>query len=137
METRDQALLAIRPNLPNVRFTEGMSFDETFQNKTIRPLAKLQNDLFVEVFKNYIRKHKNVFFNLTIDKRLEYIDNAVQKDIKFRNALKGMLIGQFTIKEYSIYIQNSSSLNKRMMNIVKERLKNNMLQFETVAKKIS
>ena len=134
MKTRDEALLAIRPNLPNVHFTEGMSKEETFQNKTIRPIAKMQNDLLVAVFKNYIKKHKNVFYNLTIDKRLEYIDNAVQKDIKFRNALKGMLIGLFSIEEYSLYIENSSSLNKRMMNIVKERLKNNMLEFENVIK---
>lgn len=130
MESRDEALLAIRPILPNVRFTDGMSIEETFQNKTIRPIAKMQNDLLVAVFKNYIRKHKNVFYNLTIDKRLEYIDTAVQKDIKFRNALKGMFIGQFSIDEYAHYVENSSALNKRMMNIVKERLKNNMLEFE-------
>lgn len=133
METRDQELLQIRPILSNVKFTEGMSADETFQNKTIRPIAKLQNDLLVLMFKNYIRKHKNVFYNLTIDKRLAYIDTAVQKDIKFRNSLKGMLIGQFTTDEYLTYIENSSALNKRMMNIVKERLKNNMLNFETAA----
>lgn len=130
MDTRDEFLLANRPHLPNVRFTEGMSDEEKFQNKTIRPIAKLQNDLLILVFKNYIRKHKNVYYNFTIDKRLEYIDNAIQKDIKFRNAIKGMFIGQFTLEEYEIYIKNSSNLNKRMMNIVKERLKNNMLAFE-------
>jgi hypothetical protein len=41
--------------------------------------------------------------------------------MKFRNSVKGMIIGQFTEEEYAIYIQNSSALNKRMMNIVKER----------------
>ncbi len=132
METRDAALLATRPEIPTAKIIEGMSSEEKFQNKTIRPIAKLQNDLMVLVFKNYIRKHKNVFYNLTIDQRLEYIDNAIQKDIKFRNALKGMVIGQFTSSEYLLYIENSSALNKRMMNIVKERLKNNMLEFEIV-----
>jgi hypothetical protein len=33
-----------------------------------------------------------------------------------------MVIGQFTIEEYEIYIKNSSALNKRMMNLVKERI---------------
>jgi ATP-dependent Clp protease ATP-binding subunit ClpA len=42
--------------------------------------------------------------------------------MKFRNSVKGMIIGQFTVEEYTTYIQNSSALNKRMMNIVKERL---------------
>jgi hypothetical protein len=90
----------------------------------------MQNDLFVLVFKNYIQKHKNVFHNLTIDRKLEYIETALNRDIKFRNALKGMFIGQFTQEEYKKYILNSSALNKRMINITKERLKNNLIQFE-------
>lgn len=130
MDTRDAQLLAIRPELPNARIIEGMSQEEHFQNATIRPIAKMQNDLLVLVFKNYIKKHKNLFYTLDIDKRLEYIDNAIQKDIKFRNSLKGMFIGQFTSQEYSNYITNSSALNKRMMNITKERLKSNLMQFE-------
>ena len=131
MDTREISLLALRPELHNVRIDGTMSSEESFQNNTLRPVIKLQNDLLVAVFKNYIKKHKNVFHTYTIDQRLVYIDNATQKDIKFRNSLKGMIIGQFTITEYDNYIKNSSALNKRMMNIVKERLKNNLLQFET------
>src|SRR5690606_15341193 len=99
-----------------------MSRDEQFQNKTLRPIAKLQDQLLIEVFKNYIFKHKNTFYGFSVEKRILFIENAIQGDIKFRNSLKGMIIGQFTIEEYGLYIQNSSSLNKRMMNIVKERL---------------
>jgi len=57
------------------------------------------------------------------------IENAIQKDIKYRNALKGMIIGLFTIDEYKRYIQNSSSINKRMMGMLIERLKNQVLIF--------
>lgn len=130
MDTRDTQLLANRPKIPNAIITQGMSKEEYFQNNTLRPIAKLQNDLFVLVFKSYITKHKNVFYNLTIENRLLYIDNAVHKNIKFRNALKGMFIGQFTTEEYLRYIANSSALNKRMMNLTRERLKNNLMQFE-------
>ncbi|MFT7667265.1 MAG: hypothetical protein ACI9O8_001611, partial [Patiriisocius sp.] len=130
MDTRDEQLVAARPQIPNARITAGMSKEEYFQNATLRPIAKLQNDLFVLVFKNYITKHKNVFYNLTIEKRLAYIDNAIYKDIKFRNSLKGMFIGQFTIKEYKNYMTNSSAFNKRMMNLTQERLKSNLMQFE-------
>ena len=102
MNTRDTQLLSCRPVIPGAQIKEGMSDQEYFQNATLRPIAKLQNDLFVLVFKNYITKHKNVFYNLTIEKKLQYIDNAVQKNIKFRNSLKGMFIGQFTTKEYQL-----------------------------------
>jgi hypothetical protein len=132
MDTRDLSLLALRPELPNVRVDGAMSSEEYFQNNTLRPVIKLQNDLLVAVFKNYIKKHKNVFQTYTVDKRLDYIDNAIQRDIKFRNSLKGIVIGHFTAEEYSKYIDNSSALNKRMMNLVKERLKSNIQLLEPV-----
>jgi len=130
MNSREHELVALRPKILSANVNPLMSFDEQFQNKTLRPIIKLQNDLFVLVFRNYITKHKNVFYTLSIDKRLNYIENAIQKDIKFRNSLKGMVIGQFTIEEYELYIQNSSSLNKRMMNLVIERLKSNLQLLE-------
>ncbi|ARV08517.1 glyoxalase [Winogradskyella sp. PC-19] len=122
METRSKHLIDIRPLIPSAKVYDTMSADEAFQNKTLRPVIKMQNDLFVAVFKNYISKRKNVFYDLTLPKQMAYIENAIHKDMKFRNSLKGMVIGQFTVEEYEIYIQNSSALNKRMMNIVKERL---------------
>lgn len=130
MTTRDTQLLAIRPIIKSITISPDMSDDERFQNTTLRPIIKLQNDLFIAVFRNYIAKHKNVFYQLTIEKRMTYIENAIHKDIKFRNSLKGMVIGQFTIDEYQIYILNSSALNKRMMNIVKQRLQSNIQLFE-------
>ena len=130
MDSRDTSLLKIRPEIPNAKVTLLMSEEECFQNKTIRPIAKLQNNLLVEVFKHYIKKHKNVFYNLSIEKRMHYIENAIQKNMKFRNSLKGIMIGQFTIEEHRKYINNSSAINKRMMGIVKERLKQNIQLLE-------
>lgn len=130
MENRESSLLALRPQILNARISENMSQDEQFQNKTIRPIIKLQNDLLIEVFRNYIKKRKNTFYDLTLEERMHYIENAIQKDMKFRNSLKGMIIGQFTVDEYLLYIKNSSALNKRMMNIVKDRLQSNILLLE-------
>ena len=106
------------------------SSEEIFQNQTLRPILKLQNDLFVAVFENQISKHKNDFYKLSVEKKLHYIENVIQKDIKFRNSLKGMVIAFFTIDEYATYITNSSSLNKRMMNMLIERLKSQVQLFE-------
>ena len=113
--------------------TEQSSAEERFQNSTMRPILKLQNDLFIEVFKNYISKHKNDFYGYSTEKKMQFIENCIQKDIKFRNSLKGIVIGLFTVNEYLDYIQNSSNLNKRMMNMLIDRLKNQVLLFENVA----
>ncbi len=130
MNPRDINLKELRPEIPSARITENMTPDERFQNETLRPIAKLQDQLLLAAFRNYIAKHKNKFYELSLDNRLLYIANSIQKDIKFRNSLKGMMIGQFTLEEYDRYILNSSALNKRMMNIVKERIQGNIQLLE-------
>ncbi len=128
METRDHSLLQIRGGA--IGNTLNASPDEIFQNQTIRPILKLQNDLFVAAFRNYVDKYKGDFYHYPVAKKLAFIDNAIHKDIKFRNSLKGMVIAMFTIEEYHTYIKNSSNLNKRMMNMVIERLQSQAQLFE-------
>jgi len=130
MSDRSQRLEEIRIKIPSAQINDHMSFDERFQNQTLRPIIKFQNELLVAAFQNYIQKHKNRFYELSQQQRLRYIEHAIQKDIKFRNSLKGMLMGQFTLAEYQAYIQNSSALNKRMMNMVIARLKDQIMLFE-------
>ena len=122
MNSRQFNLKSIRPEISSATINDDMSSDERFQNLVLRPAIKFQNNLLIEVFRNYIAKHKSVFYDLTLDKRMDYIENAIQKDMKLRNSMKGMIIGLFSVEEYLIYIENSSALNKRMMNLVKERL---------------
>jgi len=129
MENRDTHVLDLRGATLGT-ITNQSSSEEVFQNKTLRPILKMQNDLFVQVFINYAIKQKNVFFSLTPDKKINYIENVIQRDIKFRNALKGMVIAWFTLEEYAAYIQNSSNLNKRMMNMLIERLKSQIQLLE-------
>jgi hypothetical protein len=129
MENRDTTIIDLRgENIGNI--TSQSSSEEVFQNKTLRPILKLQNDLFIQVFVNYAVKQKNTFFMLTPEKKLAYIENVIHRDIKFRNSLKGMIIGLFTVDEYMEYIQNSSNLNKRMMNLLIERLKSQVQLLE-------
>lgn len=129
MENRDAFISEFRGETLGTVSSQSSS-DEVFQNQVLRPILKLQNDLFIDVFKNYISKYKNDFYSYSVEKKLAYIENSIHKDIKLRNSLKGIVIGLFTISEYNTYIQNSSSLNKRMMNMLIERLKNQVQLFE-------
>jgi len=122
MIERSQFLLPLKTVKFGDENVESLS-EEYFQNNTLRPILKLQNDLLIEVFKNYAVKQKNTFFDLSPDKKEKYIENVIQKDIKFRNSLKGMIIALFSVEEYLDYIKNSSNLNKRMMTMLIERLK--------------
>ncbi|MFV8358534.1 glyoxalase, partial [Flavobacterium sp. XS1P32] len=65
-----------------------------------------------------------------IEKKLAFIEHAIQKDSKFRSAFKGMVLALFTIDEYLEYIKNASNLNKRMMSMLIERFKSQVQLFE-------
>lgn len=130
METRTKSLLSIRPSLDHIKNTDDPASEAYFQNEVLRPILKFQNDFFVQVLKNYFLKHKNSFYSLSLEKRLLYIENALQKDIKFRNVLKGIIIGQFTLEEYHSYRSKSTALNKRMMQMLIQRYQSQIQLFE-------
>lgn len=129
MDQRDAFLKEFRGETIGV-ITDQSSSDELFQNQVLRPILKLQNDLFIASFINHLGKNRIDFDAFSVEKKLATIENAIQKDIKFRNALKGMIIALFTIDEYAEYIKNSSSLNKRMMGMLIERLKSQVQLLE-------
>jgi hypothetical protein len=129
MDQRDAFLKEFRGETIGA-ITDQSSSDELFQNQVLRPILKLQNDLFIASFINHLGKNRIDFDAFSVEKKLTTIENAIQKDIKFRNALKGMIIALFTIDEYAQYIKNSSSLNKRMMGMLIERLKSQVQLFE-------
>ncbi len=123
METRDEQLLNLRPVLGQAQTYDQMSSQEFFQNNTLRPILKLQNDLILALFRHYIEKHKGVFYEISPERKMDYIESAIHKDMKFRNILKGLVLGQFTLEEYQIYSADSSAINKRILSMIKERLK--------------
>lgn len=123
MNNRSNDLIQIRPEIKKTLSFKKTSKIELFQNTTLRPILKLQNLLLIEAFRNYININKGVFYSLGIDNRLNYIENALLKNQKFQNSIKGMIIGHFTIEEYQSFNQDYSELNKRIMSLVIGRLK--------------
>ena len=99
------------------------SVEELFQNQTLRPILKLQNELYIGLFINYILKNKAQFSQFTVEKKLDYIENSILNDNKFRNLLIGTTIGLLQIEEYKLYSKNASALNKRIITMLIERLK--------------
>ena len=131
MNLRDSLLNKMRsPVETKFLKVKSSSFEQSFENLILRPIIKVQTSLLVEAFKKYVDAHKGVFYQLRPEKKFIYIENSIKKDQKFRNFLKGTIIGMFTLEEYELYKKNSSSLNKRMMNLVYKRLSDNLQLFE-------
>lgn len=128
MSVRDQFIKEFRGEIKDIINSETLS-EEYFQNQTLRPILKLQNDIFIEIFKNYIVKSKANFETFTIDKKLQFIESSIQNDMKLRSLLNGIVIGLFTTDEYLLYSNNSSNLNKRIITMIIERLKSQLQLF--------
>jgi len=129
VKSRNENILLLRgENLGQIK--EESSLEERFQNQTLRPILKLQNDLLILIFKNYIAENKNNFYTLNLDKKLLFIENAIQKDTKLRNLYKGVILALFTIEEYDLFSTHSTTLNKRLISMLIERLKSQLQLFE-------
>ena len=122
MSSRDSNLKSLRPDILTKTIKTEMSSEEYFQNKVLRPIIKFQNELLIAVFLQFCTKYKNVFFDLSTEKKILYIESSITKDSKLRSSFRDLIIGLFSVEEYSEYLKNASALNKRMTGIIKERL---------------
>ena len=122
MSSRDSYLKSLRPDILTKTIKTEMSSEEYFQNKVLRPIIKFQNELLIAVFLQFCTKYKNVFFDLSTEKKIFYIESSITKDSKLRSSFRDLIIGLFSVEEYSEYLKNASALNKRMTGIIKERL---------------
>jgi predicted histidine transporter YuiF (NhaC family) len=116
----------LRPVLKNL-INSNTSDLERFQNEVIRPIIKMQNNLLVAFFNNYIRNRKIEFNKLEAEFQKNKINTILTKDINFKNILLGSIIGHFNKNEIKIYLRSKSELNKRIIQIVKQRLQDNLI----------
>jgi len=125
---RSDDLLNIRPTIPQAKVNEHTSPEERFQNLTLRPILKLQHPLLIEIFKRYIVQTKTKFSELSDRQRVIFIEQTFNKDTKFKNELKGIVLGQMTIEEYQTYAQNTNAFNKRITHMLAQRIKDSITE---------
>lgn len=115
-----------RPELSNILHLGTLKF-ERFQNESIRPIIKMQHDILIIMFQNYLIKKKLDFTALEEVKQKEHINSIVTKDIVFKNLIVGVVIGQFSKIELNFFFKNSVELKKRIIQIIKYRLYDNFI----------
>ena len=116
----------VRPVLKNL-INSNTSDLERFQNKVIRPIIKMQNNILVVFFEDYIRNRKIEFDKLKSEDQENKIKTILTKGINFKNILIGSIVGHFDENEIEIYLKSTSELNKRIIQIVKQRLLDNYI----------
>lgn len=126
MSDKTSRLLSLRPVIETEPASKPV---EEFQNLTLRPILKLQNDLLVRAFQLHIVKTKNVFYKLSEAEKKENILLVLRQDVKFSTLLKGIVLGHFTEAEWTFYIANEQEINRRISNLTGQRLISNLANF--------
>lgn len=120
MENRTVKILDLRPQL-NLEI-ENSTEIEKFQNLTLRPILKLQHDLFVLQFQYYIKKRKKKFRQMDISDQLKYINHTIKTDNHFKNELIGMVVGLFTLEELDYFRNNDNEIKRRISEMTIQRI---------------
>ena len=126
MQDRTFSLLAIRPNIDAVDKSLKTKNVEGFQNNVLRPILKFQNDLLLQVFIDYANQYKSIFFKLSNQDKLNYIEQALSTNQRLRNMILGIVVGLFAVEDFGFYKQNSSAFNKRIINMAIQRLQSQL-----------
>ena len=112
----------IRPKIKNIGTSDNKKQEELFQNETIRPIIKLQHELLLAFFRNYLIQKKININKLNDLKKTELVVKIFKNDTRLKVELRGLIIGHFTEDEYQNYLQIAAETNRRIINIIKERL---------------
>lgn len=119
MTTLDEQRLALRPTLSLPPATTPA---ERFQNDTLRPVMKQQNDLLRAALNMFLRKRKVRLDQIAKNQRFAKVKEMVTRDNRLRGLLFGIAVGQFTASEMAYYQENESEVNRRITNLLVERL---------------
>ena len=113
---------SIRPIIHSIGSQENASEEEGFQNEVLRPIIKMQHDIILAYFQNYCKKMKIQLAGITGHEKKEIVKNVFGKNQQVKSELRGIIIGQLTLKEFNQYTQMINSLNKRINNMLQERV---------------
>ena len=120
---RADKIKACRPNI-TINESKNTSDEEQFQNQVLRPILKFQNKLFIKLFLSNCNSYKINFTEFNSEEKYEYIENIFKKDFKIRTSFIGTVIALFTLEEFEKYSVNQKLYNKRIIQMLVERLKN-------------
>ena len=103
---------------------------EKFQNEIIRPIIKMQHHLLIASFENYLQKRKIDFSILTDQKKRSRVSSVYKTDNNFKNLTLGVIIGHFSLDEFTFYKANLSEVHKRILQITAQRIKDSILELK-------
>jgi hypothetical protein len=118
-----------RPDIPGTENDLAVSTAEQFQNETIRQVIKMQHDVFIFLLQLNFKEKKDTYFILSEEKKEAYIKGIFSNDNKLRANIVGVVLGSLNQEERTIYAEMRKEIDKRILQIVLERILTNQSDF--------
>ncbi|MBK8849757.1 MAG: hypothetical protein IPN73_06295 [Saprospiraceae bacterium] len=119
---REPTIIQLRPNIETIAESAESSVLEFFQNKTIRPILILQNQVLIEAFKGLNRQKVATYSRMADIQKREWLRNMLSKDAIARNVILGIVLGMMTSDELGFFFDHEKECRQRIMDMVAERL---------------
>ena len=119
---RDKQVVELRPVITTINSELVRTDQERFQNEVIRPIIKFQHELIVKIFCKYLQKKNIDLASMSKENKVLKITSVSKKDRLLVNELKCIIIAYFTSSEYENYSSMRAEINKRLTQIIKERI---------------
>lgn len=94
----------------------------------LRPVIKMQHDVLILRVKSYFTSKRVMFNVMDKKKRTLAIEQAFLGDNAFKKEIQGMILGQLNVDEFQGYLKNERSMNKRIIQMVRNRMLDSLLE---------
>ena len=115
---RSEQISALRTEIPTDAERSPLPLEQ-FQNSSLRPILKFQNDLFLAYFKSQLNGAEIPDFKMEIE---QFVKLRLQKDMTIRNTLIGMVLALLTEGELQYFIEHKNEMNKRIVDMLSQRI---------------
>ena len=123
----DAALLALRPAIagqPAPVPTPATVAD--FQHQVLRPLLKLQHELLARTVEDFALDYHVPLASAAPAEATRLRTELLARNARLRATLVGLVVGLLTAEELTFYRQHRSELNRRLLDLVAERLRSTL-----------
>lgn len=95
---------------------------EKFLHETLRPICKNINPALLIIFETNVIEFESKYKIMETKLKLQKAENFISKNLNFKNLSLGMVLSQLITEEINFYILNKKELNKRIHELIKQRI---------------
>jgi len=121
---REENIRSIRPLL-KLADTDKKPL-ELFQNETLRPILKLQQEFTYALLNNHKNYQPKKFAGFNRQQYEAFLSKYLQTNLDLKNQLLGAVIGLLSLVEFEFYKLERKELNRRIIQMQMKRFADTM-----------